>query len=91
MTTDIERLAKEARFAWLRSQWRWHKRRLSGPDGAWHKRQSRFYLKESHKVFTFSEIVTRALIRNSGALADNVTSNNALFKRLIELSPMPGN
>ena len=83
MNTNDEWLEKEARYAWLRSQWAWHKRRINRPNGNWHKRQARFYLKGSHKVFTSSEMIFRAITKYSAALAANVTRNNALYRRLI--------
>jgi hypothetical protein len=69
---------KEKLFNWLMSQKIWHAKK----QGKWHKSQSRYYAKKARFVFTFTEIMQRAIQRNRTQLLENISKNNALFQRL---------
>lgn len=74
---------KERRYKWMKSQYRWHFRRISGEDGGWHKQQARFYRRSAAKIFTFSEMISRTLRRHTSEIMRNVTAHNVLLRRLM--------
>jgi hypothetical protein len=69
---------KEKLFNWLMSQKIWHAKK----QGKWHKLQARYYAKKARFVFTFFEIVQRAIQKARPQILENVNKNNALYQRL---------
>lgn len=80
---------EEAELAHAKNQWHdeqadWHKARIVGGfpfagSWKWHKSQYRWHMGQ----LPFSWIVSQVFKKHTRQLAANVTSNNALFSRLL--------
>lgn len=72
-------------YDWYWKQIVWHTTQLrtcSEGRVRWHLSQIHWYKGQRKRLFTFSEIVQRAMMKHSPQIAETVKKNNALFQRL---------
>jgi hypothetical protein len=70
---------KKARYDWLSSQERWHRRQ---PPSKWHTSQIRWFKKQARGALTLSDIMTLTFRSNARRIFENVTTRNSLMERL---------
>jgi hypothetical protein len=70
---------KKARYDWLRSQERWHRRQ---PPSKWHSSQIRWFKKQARRAIMHNDIVALTFRRHARRVVENVTTRNSLMERL---------
>jgi hypothetical protein len=69
---------KKARYDWLISQERWHRRQQ---PSKWHRSQIRWFKRQARRALTLSDIMTLTFRKHSAQLAAKCKASNALWRR----------